>query len=382
MNPLLRTFVAASLCVVALASARAQKPAPDVLVFSNGDQLTGHFMRAVNGKIVFKSDMAGEITIGFDKVKELRSSTNFVALRKSAKGVPVAGVGAVHIEAGSVTVTHADAQPETIATKDLAFLIDQSTYNRSVAHEPGFFHAWTGSVTAGASLVRSTENNTTFTAAVALVRAMPPVPFLPPRNRTTVNVNEAFGKQTSPVIPPTTPPSAPVIVQTSIFHADSERDEYFSPKLYALGDVSFDHNYAQGLQLQQIYGGGFGYTVFKTGVHELDLKADAHFERQEFFSTSPGVTAQPSMNLFGSTFSESYQRNLPRKIVFTESANYIPAWSELHAYSANLAGTLALPVVKRLSASINVSDNYLNDPEPFYKKNTIQFTTGITYTLP
>ena len=384
LTRLLRPFVAAVFFVAGRVPVHAQKPtpAPDVLVFTNGDQLTGHFERAVGGNVIFKSDMAGELTVSFDKVKELRSSSNFVALRKSEKKQPpVSTVGAVQIEAGSVVMTREGGQPETIAPKDLAFLIDQSTYNKEVAAEPGFFHAWTGTVTGGASLVRSTQNATTFTASTALVRSIPTVPYLSPRNRTEVDVTETYGKQTSPVIPPTSPATT-VVVQTSIFHADAQRDQYLSSKLFALADVSFDHNYAQGLQLQQIYGGGLGYTVLKTARQELDFKGDAHYEKQQYFSVTPGVPAAPSINLFGSTFTENYLRNLPRKLVFTEVANYLPGWTNTKAYSANLSATLALPVYKRLSASFNVTDNYLNDPAPYYKKNSFQFTSGVTYTLP
>ena len=41
----------------------------DVLVFKNGDRLTGKFVRIVDGNLVFKADMAGEVTIGLDKVQ-------------------------------------------------------------------------------------------------------------------------------------------------------------------------------------------------------------------------------------------------------------------------------------------------------------------------
>ena len=58
------------------------KPPPDVIVFTNGDQLTGTLERATGSSVVFKSDMAGEITVSLDKVKELHSSGSFAVLRK------------------------------------------------------------------------------------------------------------------------------------------------------------------------------------------------------------------------------------------------------------------------------------------------------------
>ena len=52
----------AALGVCGMAQDKA-KPAPDVILFTNGDQLTGTVERGVGDNIVFKSDMAGELTI-------------------------------------------------------------------------------------------------------------------------------------------------------------------------------------------------------------------------------------------------------------------------------------------------------------------------------
>ena len=61
----------------------------------------------------------------------------------------------------------------------------------------------------------------------------------------------------------------------------------------------------------------------------IDLKATAQYEKQEF------ETPASNLNLIGSTFSETFHRNLPRRLVFSESVSLLPAWNELHAYSAN-----------------------------------------------
>jgi heme-binding NEAT domain protein len=62
--------------------------------------------------------------------------------------------------------------------------------------------------------------------------------------------------------------------------------------------------------------------------------------------------------------------------------NYLPAWNDSRAYSANFNAALVLPVFKRLAATISVADNYLNDPAQYYKKNSFQFIAGVTYVLP
>src|ERR1700722_16490853 len=61
------------------------KPAPDVIVFTNGDQLTGTLERADGDSFVFKSDIVGEVTVPAAKIKELHASGKFVALRNNEK---------------------------------------------------------------------------------------------------------------------------------------------------------------------------------------------------------------------------------------------------------------------------------------------------------
>jgi len=376
----LRTLSLGLSLLFAAAAALAQqsspppKPEPDVLIFTNGDKLTGTLVRATDGNVVFKSDMAGELTIPFDKVKELRSSGNFSMLKKGPPSkTNLVGQGQVNVADNNVTVTA--VPPVTLAIKDVGYVIDTPTYDREVHHELGFFHAWNGAITAGATIVRATDNITSFTFGMSLARLSPSVDYLPRHTRTTLNLIETYGKATSPVIPHTLPPSpSPVVTKTSIFHADAERDWYFTPRLYALANAAFDHNYSQGLDLQQLYGGGIGWTPIQTEHQQLDLKADIHYERQSFF-------AQPELDLIGSIFGEAYRHDLPHKIIFTQAADYVPSWNNSQAYSAMFTAGIALPTWKRLGASFAVTDNYLNNPSPGYKANSFQFVAGLTYAI-
>jgi hypothetical protein len=354
----------------------ALKPAPDIIIFTNGDQLSGTLERGVGSSVMFKSDMAGEITVPLDKIKELRSTGSFAVLRKDVQPTR-ANVfpGTLDYQDGTMTVLSPLSTPQNVPAAQVSYIIDQPTYDMELEKKPGALYGWHGSVSGGTTIVRSTSNGSTYTVGLTLNRAIPAVPYLPARNRTAFNLQETYGKLTSPVIPQTNPPTPPSVALTSIFHTDLERDEYFSPRFYGLAQTSFDHNYAQGLNLQQVYGAGIGWTAIKDARQELDLKGTAQYEKQEF------ETPESNLNLIGSTISETYHRNLPRKLVLSQSVSLLPAWNELHAYSANASAGLVLPLLKRLSLSITTSDNFLNDPAFGFKKNSFQFVTAASYTL-
>jgi hypothetical protein len=353
------------------------KPAPDVIVFTNGDQLTGTLERADGDSFVFKSDVVGEITVSADKIKELHAGGKFVALKKGEKITRTSKQPGT-LTYGDNAITVADTKsgtPEAVPVKDLAHLIDNVAYNHEVTSNPGIWYGWNGSISGGITLVESTQTGQTYNLAANLIRLVPSVAFLPPRTRSTINVLETYGKITQPTIPQTTPPTPDTVAKTNIFHADAEHDKYFTSKMYGLVGVSFDHNFAQGLDLQQIYGAGIGWTVIETPVQQFDVKVDVHYERQNF---QPPTA---STNLVGSSFTELYHRNLPRKILFTETGTFIPAWNDSSAYSAIFGAGLQLPTYKRFSLNLNLLDNYLHQPAFGYKSNSLQFVTGVAYTL-
>lgn len=368
------------------AAAPAEHGPPDTILFTNGDHLTGTFLREVGGAVMFHSNIVGDISVPWSKIKELHSNTRMAVLQKSVtvhrgkigNQVPI---GPLTVSDNKITV-----QPENkpavapIPVKSAEYIIDKTTLQKEVLQRPGFFDGWNGAATAGATIVHATQKQYTFTGAIALARIAPTVSWLDTRNRTTIDFNGSYGKITQPayVSEGVFYPSSDS--KSSIFHAAAERDQYFSPRMYVLGETAFDHNYSQGLDLQQVYGGGVGYTVVKRPRQDLDFKGTVQYEKQNFLNATDGT----NQNLIGSTFAGVYLLHLPRGLIFNQQVSYLPAYNNTRAYSATESDTLAIPFYKSLSFSVGTLDSYLNDPPPAVPptlKNSFQFTFGATYTF-
>lgn len=381
----LRVLPIAVLCFSVLSLAQAPASGADTLIFSNGEQLTGSLEKADSSGITFKSPMVGEITVKWDNIKELKSDKNFAVLDARTKltrkdALAVVPQGPVTVADKQISVATSSG-PKSIPTSDANLIVDATGFDKALNHPPGFLHGWVGAVGAGASLIRATQNSTTFTGNLALVRAIPTVSWLPPRNRTSISYNQAYGSnsQAVTVVIGGIPQNSTQTVKTNIFHADAERDEYFSPRIYAFGLVAFDHNFSQLLDLQQAYGGGIGATILRSALEQLDVRGDVHYEKQSFLPLPPSIIAAPSQNLIGSTFSETYLRHLPRTILLNEFASISPAWNNTNAYSAHATAALIFPVYKGFAFNIGAADDYLNNAPLGSKKNSVQFTSGITY---
>jgi hypothetical protein len=414
--PFLRTYALFLLFVFSSAlawclPANAPKSRPtgprDTLTFKNGDTLQGKLDREVSGTVYFQSDELGEINVPWSKIQSLHTQAGYVVL-ENKPGVRIrhatidASRGALSVGSNEISVSPGDAPPplrahdanaraahggtivsrgsEPIPVGDAQYILDERTFNRQLRENPDIFAGWNGSATAGVTLVQGTENQYTYTSAIALVRTVPTVDWLVTRNRMSADFSSSYGKITQPAyrsggaLIPTT------YTKTSIFHADAERDQYLSNRAYGLAQTAFDHNFSQGLDLQQIYGIGFGFTAIKRQTQQLDFKASLQYEKQIFIASASGT----NQNLIGSTVSGTYSLKLPKGTTFNQQIAYVPAFNVTHAYSANETDTLIFPFYKNLAFSVGTIDSYLNDPvaaSPPNTRNSFQFTTGITYTV-
>lgn len=403
---LLASWLAAG-CASALAAdaphgAGGKKPAaaqtaPDALTFTNGDRLSGKLLRTVGDTVYFHSDFVGDVAVKWDKVKELRTGSQLVVLEKRVfprHGVMPAHlpVGTLTVENGNITVQPAKTETEsgstgaapvaatTIPVKQAVYIVDETILKKQIAGHPGALSGWNGQLTGGATVVQATQEQYTLTGSASVVRAVPTVAWLDTRNRTSADLSGSFGKIIQPAYTSggvVTPESAS---KSAIYHADAERDEYFSPRFYELAQTSFDHNYGQALELEQIYGAGIGWTAVKKPTQELDVKSTLQYESQEFLQAAPGQ----NQNLIGSTLNSTWAAKLPHKVVFKQQVQWMPAYNNTNAYAAGEVDALTMPFFKNLAFTVGSNDSYLNDPPPATpetKRNSFEFTTGITYAL-
>ncbi len=344
----------------------------DTLIFPNGEKLIGHLVSAAGGTAKFKSDTLGEVTVDLSKVQEFHSAKEYAVIKKGVKlGRGTTGSqipqGAISVTDKNVEVAGNNGQSaQTIATGDVGNIIDEPAFQGALQHA-SIFEYWKGTVVFGSSIVAATQNSLNFTTSASVIRTGPPEDWLDTRDRTILDFSDSYGKISQTGVP---------TVTTSIFHADGERDEYFSPRVYAQAGAAFDHNLSQGLNLQQVYGGGIGWTVIQKANQTLDLKGSVDYERQSF------AIPAGDLNLLGSIFTQTYNLKFSKGILMKEQISADPAWTNTRAYSGYASVGITLPVYKRFGFNAASIDSFLNNPPAGFKKNSFQFTTGLSYSLP
>jgi hypothetical protein len=159
------------------------------LTLKNGDRLTGQLLNSTGKEIKFKSDLAGDVTVAWENVKELKTKRDFAIVPKDVKnardsasvpqgainigekGIVVSAVSAIEAEA-STTPTKAETKPsvsanEAAVTKEVpaskvAFIVDDASYLKEIHKKIGWRSGWDGHVTTGTAMIFSTQNSYLF----------------------------------------------------------------------------------------------------------------------------------------------------------------------------------------------------------------------------
>lgn len=372
----------------ARAQAHKTPPSPpkDTLTLSDGEQLIGKLVKVNAGALTFHSDILGDVTVPLAKVKALHAG-EFAVIEKDQHVTPKTArqqvpVGAIAVENETVHVSPSGGERKDLPAKKVNTLIDAASFNKELDDDRSFFHGWTGPVTVGASLVESTNSTQTYTGSVALVRAVPTGGWLPPGSKTILNLRGTYGLARDALIVSDGTVLQPAsVTKTDILHGGAEYDKYVSSKFFALVNASADHNFGSGLQLQQAYGGGFGWSMLNNPKSSLDLKGAMQFEQQQFYNGSSSRFGTPTDNLASAALTETFKRNLAHSIKFSQYITLTPTFNIAQAYSAVVNANLLFPAYKKINFTLSSTDNYLGDPPAGYERNAFQFTAGISYVV-
>jgi len=333
----------------------------DTLIFANGDQLSGTLVRADSTLCVFKSDMAGLVTVPWSNIRELRTADPYVVVAKDS----TVRRGELLVDGATVEITSdAAPQPSFISPQETRMIVDPKTYQEAVTAHPRPWESWRGQVSGGFSQISATQASTSYTSRIDLQRPVPSLAWLPQQSDTLFHFQGTYGKLSQPREP---------TVRTSIYSAGVEQDQDVSGRLFVFGNAQLDHNLAQGLQLQQAYGGGVGWKLIQSAPTQLALRADLHWTNQRFLSRA-------NERFLASSFTESLRQNYGR-VVWTQNVSLTPSYTKGLAYQMAGLSSWAVPVYRSLSLNFTVVDSYLNNPQPGFLKNSLQISTGLQFTV-
>jgi hypothetical protein len=343
----------------------------DVLVPEKGHPLFGTLRTATDHDVIFATDAGPTVVLKWADVKELRikHKTTIQATKpfKSGSSLKSLDMSAAIIQQTQGTLTITSPESTFTVPQNRLDSISTPSSDTGVATPATL---WTGSATGKASLVSGTQTQQTLGAQIYIRRSQN-TQDTDWHHQVTTAILEANNSLTEQV--------GTASIRTHVY------DGSFTHQVYVWRGLYFDclaegyHNSSLNLYLQQSYGGGLGKNLYKDDRNTLEASANFLYIAEHFYSGVPSVSFAGVRLQEQYTFAIAYIHETPFSLA--ETASYTPAFNQSKAWQARGGVTLSVPITKTFSASLNFSDNYLENA-PNARKNYATSSIGLTYTIP
>jgi len=323
----------------------ATSASADEIYLKNGDRLTGTIVKLTDGKLVLKSDAAGEVTVAQADIQGFSSSTPVEVHLKDGtvlnQNVQVAEQGQFAIETGSTL------RAQTFQLTDLVSI------NPPEKPKP----KWTGSISAGFA---ATSGNTSTEAANASVS----VARRSEKDRTTASADYARGKQEDP-------DTGEENKTEDWWRAKAQYDYFFTKKFFGFVNGQYEKDAIAKLDRRVVVGGGGGYQWIES--------------EKTNFSTAGGLASRyEKYDGEGSGNSElalqagyNFDTQLHKNVKFLHDLMYFPALDKFSDYYLTTTAELRASFTKTMFANFKVIFNYDATPATGQSSTDVKYIFGV-----
>jgi putative salt-induced outer membrane protein YdiY len=298
----------------------------DEVFLKNGDRLSGTLAHLTDGKLVFKSDAIGEVTVDVANIQTL-ATTDLVAIhlkdgttfdRRILAGQPDQfGI------AGGQTL-----QAQTFQLADLA----------SINPPPKPQPKWTGSVSLGVTATSGNTSTTTANASVSVQRRSE-------KDRITAGLDYAKGRQKT----------QGTNIKTTIedwWRAEAQYDYFISKKFYVFGNGRYEKDAVALLDRRVVVGGGGGYQWIESPEMNFatNLGVASVYEK---YSNQTSSNSEMSLQA-----GYNFDRQLTKTVKLVHNLTYYPAFDDFGDYYLTTTADLQATLTKNMFASFKTIFNY------------------------
>lgn len=323
----------------------------DQLGFKNGDRLSGAVVKSDATDLVFKSSVAGDVTVQWQQIQELRTDQQLhVGL---ADGTILLGKVTTHdgtLEIATNTGQTVEAAQDSLMVmrNDAEQLAYESSQNR------GLWQGWEGGLDAGFELTRGNSYTKNFRLAFNMVRKTS-------RDKLTAYAESIYSTDDLPTATPH--------VTANENKGGVRFDRDFTSHFFVFLNADFMSDGLQDLNLRSVLGGGAGYHLIKGERATLDLLAGGNFTHENY------VEIQRSLG--AGQFREEFTLKLGKNTSLTQDLAFFPDLTERGAnYRANFNFGTVTKILKWLGWQNKFSDTYVTNPPTGKKQNELVLTSG------
>ncbi|MCP4452636.1 MAG: DUF481 domain-containing protein [Planctomycetes bacterium] len=317
----------------------------DQVILKNGDTLTGTIEKLTDSKMVFKSDLAGEVTIDLSAIRTLTSDKLLTIHLKDGtvlKCQVAAGQGE------QFNITGSAVQGQAINTTDITAI------NPPAKPRP----KWEGQVSAGFT---STHGNTKAETASASFGAAKRTEV----DRTTVSADYAKSTQDDA--------SGKSTIE-DWWRAKAKYDYFVSPKWYGFVDGRYERDAVALLDRRVVLGGGAGWQWLETDVTTLSFELGAASVYEQYNVVGGQKNSQISMQL-GYNMTHGFTKTVD----LVHELTYYPSLEQVSDYYLTTGAELRTRFSSRMFGSLKTLFNYDATPAPSKGNTDVKYIVGVGF---
>lgn len=328
----------------------------DQVGFKNGDRLTGAIMKSDAKSLLIATAVAGEVTVSWQEIQELRSDLPLHVLLKDGKEL----VGRMTTREGELEIvtntgTIVEASKESVMA--LRNNTEQLAYEKSQHHS--LLHAWDGGLDAGLELTRGNSKTRNFRLAFGAVRKVS-------REELTLYAESLYSIDDVAGARPH--------VTANLNRGGLRFDHDFTSRFFVFANTDFMSDGLQDLNLRSVVGGGIGYHLINRDKVTLKVLGGANFTRENY--------VEIQRNLAAGQFGDEFTLKLGKSTSLLQNLAFFPDLTERgRNYRTNFSLGTITKIAKWLGWQNNFSDIYVTNPPAGKKQNELVFTSGLHLAL-
>jgi putative salt-induced outer membrane protein YdiY len=316
----------------------------DTIHFKNGDRLTGKIVNLVNGKLLFKSDNAGEVTIDIANIQTF-SSDSLIQ---------------VHLKDGTVinqTVLASEPNQFTIENSQTLqsqkFKLDSiSSINPPEKPKP----KWTGNISAG---LTSTHGNT----QTDNVAASANISKRTENDRTQLNADYAKAKQYSDM-------TGKKETTEDWWKSRAKYDYFFTKKMFGYLDGRYEKDAIADLDRRVIVGGGAGYQWIESD--DMNFSTEGGLASlYEKFDNQTDSNSNLSLQL-----GYHFDKKLTKTINFIHDTTYYPSLEKFSDYYLTTTAEIRANFTERFFTNFKTIFDYDVTPAAGRSSTDVKYIWG------
>lgn len=329
----------------------------DQIVMKDGDRITGSIVKKDGGNVTIQSKNFGTVVVKWDDIASVTTDKAVNVVLPDERTVKAN----IETRDGKIEVA---AQPaEVVAPADIVALRndkEQAAYERFL--HPGPLDLW---VVTGSLNFAGTKGN----AATSTLTT--PFNFVRQSNtsKTTAYFNSIRAKAT--------------VDRETALTAKAVRGGWgysrnITKKLFANFFNDYEYDQFQSLDLRAVFGGGLGYSLWKSERGALSLVGGAAYNHEKFAPVDePSFTRNSAEAYWGDDF--SYKLNSRTNLV--QSFRMFNNLTNGGEYRINFDIGATTHLTKWLNWNVSVSDRYLSNPVHGRLNNDLLYSTGLGFSF-